>query len=602
MKIHQIQNYNNQPAKPCFRAGVTDFYSDFDGTYMPYKYKHDVLCRDGCAERNNFLFNQRTEFQLYFDRFREFFRAAKGKGKDKFNFVITTGRNRPEINYYMQKIRQDGLSVVLPETLIINNGGEAYSLRRDIGDFFKTNEAEAYLAGDFVTAKRERVRKAAGGWDGDNLRKNIERILSTVTFDPNRSRNEGQLMQLTEGAFENYREFYASYSKIMNTNMSQDEIREYIQKLAEKLKQEVLVSPELKELHGSPQDIDWKIGELAEKLYKIQQNKAVVLSTPTNGYFYGGMELSRQLERMPLCPSTFVSIRDDGNLGFILNLSENLSKDDTTDDIEKAISATVRKSASADVKTRYRDTYRKYSTIKILPVVEGGKIDKVFDTRIKVQEIMSKNLNDLVIAAGDGSNDARMLNLLEYTSMRGFDEESLQAIYKLPIISIYVDNSKYNRKRPNVGVRYLDSIDSYFNSDGNIRFIHVDPNNPAKPQTLQDAVQLAIREYAKRNEEFRKNLSDDMLRLISNMDYKYPIDKEIVAKLEKSTGAQLWNPAKDLPKISEIKDSISGAAQGSIKKLSKNKIVFGSIASIALALGVGAYLMKKDEKQSVEKV
>ena len=73
MKISAIQNVSNRNTKPLFKAGVTDFFSDFDGTFMPHKYRHDVFCNNSpSSPRKEFLESGKKDFQEYFDSFGEF--------------------------------------------------------------------------------------------------------------------------------------------------------------------------------------------------------------------------------------------------------------------------------------------------------------------------------------------------------------------------------------------------------------------------------------------------------------------------------------------------------------------------------------------------
>ena len=132
MKISAIQNVSNRNTKPLFKAGVTDFFSDFDGTFMPHKYRHDVFCNNSpSSPRKEFLESGKKDFQEYFDSFGEFLDTLRGKESKKLSFTITSGRNRPEFNYYLQRIRQDGLSIPIPDQLEIRNGGEIYNVIPD---------------------------------------------------------------------------------------------------------------------------------------------------------------------------------------------------------------------------------------------------------------------------------------------------------------------------------------------------------------------------------------------------------------------------------------------------------------------------------------
>ena len=89
------------------------------------------------------------------------------------------------------------------------------------------------------------------------------------------------------------------------------------------------------------------------------------------------------------------------------------------------------------------------NTIFIRPRKDGVKTDKLNKPKEDVRKIIENSSNDLVIVAGDGSNDIEMLNPLNYIDLLGitFDKEKsveelfeqkdvLSAIEKLPLISI----------------------------------------------------------------------------------------------------------------------------------------------------------------------
>ena len=81
-----------------FKAGKTNLYSDFDGTYMPKEFNHDCICNKE-PEVNS------EEFNAYFQRLQNLFETIRGTGTErKLNFVLTTGRNIHEQNYYFDKI------------------------------------------------------------------------------------------------------------------------------------------------------------------------------------------------------------------------------------------------------------------------------------------------------------------------------------------------------------------------------------------------------------------------------------------------------------------------------------------------------------------
>ncbi len=480
MKISAIQNMNNRNFKPAFKAGVTEFFSDFDGTFMPHKYRHDVFCREGFGSpRNAFLKNGKKGFQEYFDDFGEFLDTLRGSEKNKLNFTITSGRNRPEYNYYMTRIREDGLRVPLPDKLIVRNGGDIFTKRKDIKDFFATDEKEVFLKPDFVQSKRDSVKEISNGWDGDKVKKTITNYLKDNLTAPSGEKN------------------------------------------------------------------------------------CTVFDTDTIGAFYGeGMHFNSKRNLMSPAPENWAALEDNGNLEFNITIPDNTSREYYVENIKNGLNFEISKDGVNFIsKTEAVPEGKNFGRIILRPSLngkkyaEGEKITKLFDTKAQVKKIMEGGLNDLVVAAGDDSNDAQMLDLFKYIDLEkgenAISEKNLKKIYDLPLVSIYVDNTaiKANGKKVISPTTKEDirNLEKYFNSDGNVRFIHVIPDNTVgKPKSLNEGLQIAVSEYAKRNPEFKKNLSPEMQEWIKNSTYEYPIDKSFTEELEKTLGAKLWKPAGEM--------------------------------------------------------
>ena len=94
-------------------------------------------------------------------------------------------------------------------------------------------------------------------------------------------------------------------------------------------------------------------------------------------------------------------------------------------------------------------TYRKANTIFIKPMGNNDPVNKLDKPKEQVRKIVEGQKDDLVIVAGDGSNDAQMLNPLNYLDIYGLnidkskpvedilsDPKVVNAIRKLPLICI----------------------------------------------------------------------------------------------------------------------------------------------------------------------
>ena len=97
--------------------GQTRIISDFDGTYMPDEFNHDKVC-------NNKPELDCVEFSKYFSDFQDF--IDENSIDEPLKLTISTGRNRHEFNYFMQKLKERSLKIPVPDSLIIVNGGDEY--------------------------------------------------------------------------------------------------------------------------------------------------------------------------------------------------------------------------------------------------------------------------------------------------------------------------------------------------------------------------------------------------------------------------------------------------------------------------------------------
>ena len=71
----KIQKIVQQTTKPNFGAGITNLYSNFDGTYIPQKYNHDSVC-------NHSPQINKAEFDNSMKKTWELFWQIKGGGED----------------------------------------------------------------------------------------------------------------------------------------------------------------------------------------------------------------------------------------------------------------------------------------------------------------------------------------------------------------------------------------------------------------------------------------------------------------------------------------------------------------------------------------
>ena len=117
--------------------------------------------------------------------------------------------------------------------------------------------------------------------------------------------------------------------------------------------------------------------------------------------------------------SPFASVQNDGKLGYNIALCKDLSYNkERLNQIKDSISASIGDSVKFDIKaTPFDFECGNGPSIRILPKVENEQLDKLYDTKLAVKNILHNNTNELVIASGDNLNDLKMLNPFSYVEL-----------------------------------------------------------------------------------------------------------------------------------------------------------------------------------------
>lgn len=511
-----------------FKAGVVNLLSDYDGTFIPEQFSHDSIVK-------NTPFVDKFSFKTYFDDFSDLLKKIRGdKPESKLNFSITTGRNLHEFNYHLQKIRDNGLSVPLPDSVITCNGQDEFFRRSDYTGFFDGSVDVPFLPKDVNHAKRRWVKYKSGGWDGELIRKNLINELLKVNIVPNSDSRDSLLERINP--FKDKTKATSWIYDLFEKKRTQDELRIHLEESAKPLL-ETMQNSERDDFLLSIQRLAKEIDEIKNGKYKFS-----ILSPQTNrcnkSYPYSGT-LQSHLEAIRPVPKFYASIRDDGNLGFqiaypwvinhksdaVKDVSVMLPKIRTFGDRPDKTFAKKLTSALIQICDNFPDGEAfnvngdKTAGLRIRPIIQGhcsGPLDKKHDIFLRLKEIMDKGLDDLIIVAGDGSNDVEMLKLQNYVpNFNPSNPESIAKLRKLPIISIFVQNNDIKGFSPVLQENFL-------NADGQVRFIRVIPNNNiGKPKTLQEGILSAIAEYSSRNEKFAAGLSQEIKDTLAKSDYRY---------------------------------------------------------------------------------
>lgn len=126
--------------------------------------------------------------------------------------------------------------------------------------------------------------------------------------------------------------------------------------------------------------------------------------------------------------SPWVSVlRDDGDLKFFIGLPKDMQhradRKEALADIKKQLEGELKTlckgsdgSSNFAIHFNPRDSeYGNHPSLTLVPMLKGQELTKVYDTKKAVSDAIDNN--DLVITAGDGSNDFEMLNPANYIKL-----------------------------------------------------------------------------------------------------------------------------------------------------------------------------------------
>jgi len=164
-------------------------------------------------------------------------------------------------------------------------------------------------------------------------------------------------------------------------------------------------------------------------------------------------------------------------------------------------------------------------TMRFANYRDARGLTKVYDTKEAIKK--AKETNDLVIVAGDSSNDGIMLDPTMYVldkycekymdmetgcfkkmggpEMITEDPELIKELKELPYIGIVV--------KPKIGESKLEDLIKKFGPDSEFKKIIV-----VEEGHLQDGIKQAIKLYSEQNPEYKKKLSSDLKKEIGIED------------------------------------------------------------------------------------
>lgn len=150
----------------------------------------------------------------------------------------------------------------------------------------------------------------------------------------------------------------------------------------------------------------------------------------------------------------------------------------------------------------------------IKPAPEGKQISKLYDVKDALKKVITGSTDDLIIAAGDESNDEEMLNPLNYLDLYGInidkhkpvseilkDENALEALGKMPFAAIIVGSSKK--------LDHLREMDKMLREKGINKIICI-PDSLDKNNGFVEAIKTAMYDYAEKNPLYSYEMGMDL--------------------------------------------------------------------------------------------
>lgn len=273
-----------------------------------------------------------------------------------------------------------------------------------------------------------------------------------------------------------------------------------------------------------------QVKSLINNIFKDEQFKLITKSKSNNNAIeYGEISLENHLKTIPAPGKDYyASFRDDGALGMHIALPKWAPGEKITDKIKHSLDSQGIKAEVNFVKQDYcdaviphynegyKDSNSYYldagQSITITPKINdsayqnNGTLDKIYDIRKSMKDIIDNDKHDLLIIAGNASNDKKMLDPYNYVDLIGLqkpknaeekalfskDPAYMEKMKKLPMASIVVgDDSSLNEIR---------ELAKNLNTDQVKKVIAVDGFN----NTLLDAIKNSKESYAIQDTTFAK--------------------------------------------------------------------------------------------------
>ena len=169
----------------------------------------------------------------------------------------------------------------------------------------------------------------------------------------------------------------------------------------------------------------WDGSDIKNKIISILNSfNFQVLEVPINEFSstYEELSLRYYLDKYGLDHETsnFASIQDDGFLGFHIAFCKNMNNNENyLANLSQEINNILESKVSYSLQTTLYDWQAGYGpSLRLLPNINEKPLNKLYDVKECLKNIIENKTDDLVIAAGDDENDLAMLLPENYADLK----------------------------------------------------------------------------------------------------------------------------------------------------------------------------------------
>lgn len=463
------------------------------------------------------------------------FKNFLDKTKKSLFFTITTGRTYAEYETIAEIARDRKFNMPFPDNLIVKNGSDEH-IKISTDEEFYNGGYFPFAYSETNKTKEEEIKKLTG-WDGEHLKKTLIGLFKKYDF------------HVVEAGSEHSKEDYGWRSLFDDANPDK-------------------LHYEMNNTFQGTDKPEWKVG------FRNDGNLKIFYTLP--------------FELTPPTPERVVAIKDIEDTFFSTLRTQGIKfKDYTLPQNKECAERPCRA-----IEPLVDENLQYFSDKKV-----NQGLTKFYDTQKAVEE--AKRNNDLVIVAGDSSNDETMLNPMFYIATKYAEKHITDATQKKDFLQNikdtkkaieYLDQNEELRKMffelPFVGVivkpkNETSTLENLIDAFGQGTYKKIVVVNEGE---LEQGTKEAIKFYCEQNSNYKEKLGSDL-------------EKEIF-------GTKKIDDKSNDGSSSSSSDSSSGSSDGSGDNPKEGKTLAQKLGITALIAGIcgAGYITLKHNKNEKTKL